>query len=76
MFGTPLVYSSVFPVYSCRCYINNIANMDTVSKLLQRSSLVKVRLNKSSTVVVKVASIVGNPFCIVHVFKKVITCNY
>ena len=42
---------------------SRIANINTVSELLQWPSSVKTRMDRRSTVVVEVASFVGNPVC-------------
>ena len=48
----------------------NIENMITVSKLLHCKCFVKTRLDKSSTVVVELASFVGNPVAGTKMFQK------
>ena len=48
-------------IYGCVDIYKDIGNKNTVSNLLQSTEFVKTRLDKLSTVVVEVASFVGNP---------------
>ena len=46
----------------------NIGNKNTVSDQLHSTEFVKTRLDKLSTVAVEVASFMGNPVYIIHIF--------
>ena len=54
----------------CLTLIKNIGNNNTVSDMLQSTELVKTWLDKLSTVVVEVASIVGNPVYILFAWNE------